>query len=372
MVNVAKRLIQPNIQAIINYCEQNPKELDLLLTKDYSKEKFNLNYPFFVDSTENVDNERYWKKVYLILGNSLRITNDWYARNVNQFIKYIESIGIIPEVDNTEKTNSNNSAKKNTENSEISEFNNWPAWKLPAEEEIYQLAQITTKYIRFLNPEIIKAITENNIEHCEEWRNLLSINNINPDLYLWHLSPCSFPGVRRYAGKERRNFRKQKNKISNALKLDDNDFPKEIWSFIFTGKEFRKIGPNDYSLAHLFDHKEYKNRMKEELEFHNEDNNPEPPYFGLYTCPTNTVFIPNSLIKPTDFNLTLRRLLFQKAESLYKDYCNVLPPFIKIPKPENEKWNIEKFQWGECVGTLENVNAFLDYRNDIMKEMLGY
>jgi hypothetical protein len=264
--------------------------------------------------------------------------------------------------------------KRNTVTARTNSQSNWPKWELPAEEEIYQLAQIATKYIKFLNPAIIKKITEDNIEHYEEWRNFLQKNNINPDLYLWELSPCCFPGVRRYAGsKEIAYFRKQtkmeRNEIPNALQLDNNDFPKQIWSFIFRGKSFGKFGPDDYSLAHLFDHKESKNRMGEELEFINKENNFEA-YFGLYTCPSNTVYIPTSLLKPTDFNLTLRRLLFQKAESLYQDYCNILPPFMKIPKPINEKWNINNFQWGNCVGALNNISIFITYRNNFMKELM--
>jgi len=251
---------------------------------------------------------------------------------------------------------------------------NWPIWELPTEEEIYQLAKITTKYIRFLNPDIIKAIVENNEEHYEEWRKLLTLHNINPDLYLWKLSPCCFPGIRRYAGgKEIAYFRKQtemnKSEIQNALKLDDNSFPKQIWSFIFRGKKFGNFGPDAYSLAHLFDHKESKNRMKDELEYINGNDNTKS-YFGLYTCPSNTVYIPNSLLKPTDFNSTLRKLLFRKAESLYKDYCNILPPFIKISNFENEKWNIENFLWSECVGTIDNINLFLDYRNSYLEEIV--
>jgi hypothetical protein len=247
---------------------------------------------------------------------------------------------------------------------------NWPTWELPIEDEIYQLAQIATKYIRFLNPKIIETITLDNIEHYNEWYDLLSINNINPNLYLWEMSPCCFPGVRRHAGrKEIAFFKKQpelnKNEIPNALKLDDNDFPKQIWSFTFRGKQFGKFGPAAYSLAHLFDHKASKNRMEDELEFINENKFSEP-YYGLYTCPSNTVYVPNSLLRPTDFNLTLRRLLFLKAESLYKDYCNILPPFIKIPNFEDEKWNIENFKWGECVGNTDNVSIFLCYRNNFM------
>jgi hypothetical protein len=265
--------------------------------------------------------------------------------------------------------------KKNAIIKSINKQLNWPKWELPTEDEIFKLAQITTKYIRFLNPIIIEKITENNIENYEEWRNFLTSKNINPELYLWELSPCCFPGIRRYAGsKEIAYFRKQtemeKHEIPNALKLDDNDFPKQIWSFIFRGKQFGKSGPDNYSLAHLFDHKESKNRMEEELEFTNNENI-NTAYFGLYTCPSNTVYIPTSLLKPTDFNLTLRRLLFQKAESLYKNCCNMLPQFIKIPKAENDKWDINNFEWGNCVGTLDNINLFITYRKNIMNKLMG-
>jgi len=252
---------------------------------------------------------------------------------------------------------------------------NWPKWELPTEEEIYQFAKIITRYIRFLNPDIIKAITEDNKKHFEEWHKLLSSHKINQDLYLWELSPCCFPGIRRHAGsKEIAYFRKQiemnENEIQDALKLDDNDFPKQIWSFIFRGRQFSKIGPDAYSLAHLFDHKKSKNRMKNELEFKNGNNYIELSYFGLYTCPSNTVYIPSSLLKPTDFNSTLRKLLFKKAESLYKNYCNILPPLIKIPNFENEKWNIENFEWSECVGNTDNISSFLSYRNKIMSDFI--
>jgi len=262
----------------------------------------------------------------------------------------------------------NNATKSNSQQ-------NWPKWKLTTEKETYKLAQIITKYIRFLHPSIIEAITEDNTKHSEEWHKILSKNGVkNPDLYLWESSPCCFPGVRRYAGsKEIASFRKHtemnKNDIPNALKLDDNDFPKQIWSFVFRGKAFNKTGPDDYSLAHLFDHKEYKNRMEEgeEVEFI-DGHKYSLPYYGLYTCPSNTVYIPNSLIKPTDFNKNLRLLLFQKAESLYKDCCNILPPFIKISSSNDEKWDIENFKWAKCVGNMENIDLFLDYRRKFYED----
>ena len=198
-------------------------------------------------------------------------------------------------------------------------------WEPPSDNDIYQLAQITTKYIRFLNPKIVKAITEENKKHHDDWRKLLKQKKVNPELYLWDKSPCCFPGVRRYTNSEKKNFRKRKGK--NALRLDDNDFPKHIWSFILNGEEFKiKRGKNVYVLAHLFDTKKYKNRMEIELDFPKGEKFSEP-YFGLFTCPTNTIYIPDELSAPTDYNPSFRRLLFQKAESLIRiiaTYCLLL------------------------------------------------
>lgn len=38
----------------------------------------------------------------------------------------------------------------------------WPDWDMPAAEECYQLAQATTKYLRFLAPEIVEAVVNDN------------------------------------------------------------------------------------------------------------------------------------------------------------------------------------------------------------------
>ena len=135
------------------------------------------------------------------------------------------------------------------------------------------------------------------------------------------------------------------------------------------GKPFGKFGPDHYSLAHLFDHKKANNRTREELKFDDNYDFSEA-FYGLYTCPTNTVYIPTALLKPTDFNLKLRLLLFQKAEDLYKNCCNILPTFVKVPEAENEKWNIHNFQWSECVGTVDHMDKFFDYRKDIMKNLI--
>ena len=242
----------------------------------------------------------------------------------------------------------------------------WPKWDQPNEDECFELAKITTKYIRFLHPEIIKRIVENNDEIKEAVNAIFGSYGIQADLYLWEKSSCCFPGVRRHAGSsEISAYRKRStlDSIEDAICLDDNDFPKQIWSFIFRGKQFSKYGPNGYSLAHLIDHKKDKNRMSEEFNFYTKKNFYKP-FYGLYTCASNSVFIPNNLIKPTDFNGAIRNLLFRKAESLYGDYCNLVPPGIEIKKDYNSKWEIDNFEWSEPVGNLDYIEIFLDFRRE--------
>ena len=254
----------------------------------------------------------------------------------------------------------------------IRQVNDWPTWEQPNDEECYQLAKVTTKYIRFINPEIVRCIVEENEKERESISEALSSHGINPDLYLWEKSSCCFPGVRRYAGSSEISAYRKRSEISeieDALILDDNDFPKQLWSFIFRGTQFSKFGPAGYSLAHLVDHKKEKNRMEDEFIF------PagfkfESPFYGLYTCATNAVYIPNSLMKPTDFNGQIRNLLVRKAMELYQPICNIIPPSIKLKENNVEKWRLENFEWADPIGTLDNIEAFLEFRRKKLREII--
>ena len=94
-------------------------------------------------------------------------------------------------------------------------------------------------------------------------------------------------------------------KLRGALRLDDNDFPKQIWSHVFLGKKFPKHGPVGYALAHLADHKNYGNRHDSDFEVKGDTKE----LHGLFTAATNSVYVPVGLIKPTDFGSRLRNLL---------------------------------------------------------------
>jgi hypothetical protein len=246
----------------------------------------------------------------------------------------------------------------------------WPEWNLPSDEELLQLAKLTVPYICFLHPDIVGFIVADNQLHREKWHAHLAEYGVDPSLYLWEGSPCAFPGVRRYAGSA--EIAQHRKKITatarpgNAIALDDNSYPKQIWSFVFLGKRFPNHGPSGYSLAHLVDHKNYKNRERNEITNNHSDEVSELALFGLYTSVTNSVYMPNGLIRPTDFSFLLRNLIQRKADAIYGKFCKLLPPHLSFRTNDSEAWSLDAFDWREPVGTSDHVQAFLWYRNGKM------
>jgi hypothetical protein len=250
----------------------------------------------------------------------------------------------------------------------------WPEWKLPSNEDLLRLARITVPYIRFLHPDIVRAVVDDNQDRREAWCSRLADHGIEPCLYLWEGSACAFPGVRRYAGSTEIAQHRRRMEVTagpaNALKLDDNSYPKAIWSFVFRGERFKNEGPSGYSLAHLADHKKYKDRRQEEFDSHEKGDSLET-FFGLFTSVANTVYMPSGLIRPTDFSFPLRNLIQRKAFETYGIFCNLLPPHLSIRPAQSDSWSLDAFQWCEPVGTLAHLSAFLKYRTEEMEKLLS-
>ena len=76
----------------------------------------------------------------------------------------------------------------------------WPVWPQPNDEDLLKLARAMAPFVRFLDPGIVGAVAEDNRRLGAEWSSRLEALGIDPAIYLWEGSPCSFPGVRRYAG----------------------------------------------------------------------------------------------------------------------------------------------------------------------------
>lgn len=249
----------------------------------------------------------------------------------------------------------------------------WPQWPQPTDEALLKLVQVLAPLVRFLDPAIIGAITEDNRRHRDEWSARLDELGVHPAIYLWDDSPCAFPGVRRYAGStEIAGFRKRLSldvPPAQCLALDDNDYPKHLWAFVCTGRPFRKKGPDGYQLAHLLDHKTHGNRWQEELDG-STDAVERTPLFGLFTSAANTAYLPAALLRPTDFSYRLRTLLQRRALALYGNVCRMVPPYLAIKACDNPLWRVERFDWSEPAGDMAHLPDFLAFRRKCMNELI--
>ena len=249
----------------------------------------------------------------------------------------------------------------------------WPVWPQPNDEDLLELARAMAPFVRFLDPGIVYAVVQDNRRLGAEWRSRLAELGIDPAIYLWEGSPCAFPGVRRHAGStEIAAFRRRAapdEAPSQCLALDDNDYPKHLWAFVFTGKQFRKRGPDGYQLAHLFDHKAHGNRWRDELDLPPNTDEPAPLY-GLFTSAANSVYAPGAFLRPTDFSPRLRSLIQRRALQLYGNICRVVPPPLALKPCEDPSWALDNFRWSAPVGGMDHVPDFLEFRRERISELI--
>jgi hypothetical protein len=305
----------------------------------------------------------------LNIDNDKKKTSDSKSSYKN-YLAFLEALQM--GIDFNENNLKSKSLNTDKEKQVLKNSSNWPTWIQPSDEEILQSTKIGSKYYQFLNPDIIKAITDDNEKHRSKWREGLVDKGIDPELYLWEGSPCAFPGVRRYAGKlERQSFYSEKGENENnkyAVKLDDNSYPKQIWSYVFRNRPFPKHGPVGYTLAHMIDHKDHKNRCADEFIYLN--NRTPDVLYGLYSSPANAVYVPSSLYKPTDHSQLVRNLLIRKSMELYGGICNLVPDWMQVKDSFLPDWELERFNWNNPVGSLENIKSFLKYRENEINRLL--
>ena len=249
----------------------------------------------------------------------------------------------------------------------------WRVWPQPSDEDFLELARAMTPFVRFLDPGIVYAVAEDNRRMGAEWSSRLKALGTDPAIYLWEGSPCAFPGVRRYAGSTEIAVFRQRAAPDEVppqcLALDDNDYPKHLWAFVFTGKPFRKQGPDGYQLAHLFDHKQHGNRWRDELDLPPDMDEPAPLY-GLFTSAANSVYTPGAFLRPTDLSPGLRSLIQRRALQLYGNICRVVPPPLAVKLCEDPNWALDNFLWSAPVGGMERVPDFLEFRRERMGELI--
>ncbi|SMN10912.1 hypothetical protein SPBRAN_1087 [uncultured Candidatus Thioglobus sp.] len=91
------KLVKTHIKKINSFCENEKHEFEKLLNPEDCKDTFGTNYPFYKEKSliDSHNRRRYWATPYTVGDKTVRITNDWYSRHQDSFLKYLLSKKII-------------------------------------------------------------------------------------------------------------------------------------------------------------------------------------------------------------------------------------------------------------------------------------
>jgi len=213
-----------------------------------------------------------------------------------------------------------------------------------------------------LHPDIVHYISNANLKFKEEFQ-LHSHERLNNQEFLFEGSDCVFPGVRRPINKET-SGRKWKNNIyEDGTILNDNTYPRHIWSFLVCGKAYssnswKNTGLNAFELAHIFGHKTDETDL-EKSSFEKFDENKNP--YALFTSASNVALIPKGLTKPTDKLESIKLCYYQRHIDLYGENFYHISGLKRELVPE---WYRE-IKWLEPILPPEwkhKVDLLLEYR----------
>ncbi len=93
-------LVKHHIRKIFYYCDtEDHSEFSRLTSLEYSNNTFGINFPFCteLDQISADQSRRYWRDTYIVRGNNVRVSSQWYARHREQFCEYLIRLGIATE-----------------------------------------------------------------------------------------------------------------------------------------------------------------------------------------------------------------------------------------------------------------------------------
>jgi len=181
-----------------------------------------------------------------------------------------------------------------------------------------------------------------------------------------------FPGVRRFVGrlnqKELLKFVPEKGCI-----IDDNRFPRYLWSYVATGSGYngtswKTSGLSEFELAHIFSHKPNERGLEKELF---EDFDPSQSPHGLFTCAGNVVLVPKGFAKPTDGLPAVRIAFFKRYIELYGEV--ILPGLRGMKEKMIPDW-YDDLEWNEPILPPDwrtRAEALMEYRNRRLKSLFA-
>lgn len=243
------------------------------------------------------------------------------------------------------------------------------------------IAIILAKISHHIHPKIVKLIQDENTEFKAKFAKIKH-PNCNSEAFLYEGSDCVFPGFRRPINREKNPRWKNKVYEADGTILNDNTFPRHIWSFLTVNRPYSggKNGTwtsshlDKFELAHIFAHKTDERKSEEKM-FLSGGNKIEP--YGLFTSASNVVLIPKGFAKPTDHLDEIKKCFFKRHLDLYGNNLIGLSNFNESQLPE---WYDEvESNWAEPIlpdDWEKRIENLLKYRKDYLikkyarKEML--
>ncbi|OAV74855.1 hypothetical protein Barb7_01587 [Bacteroidales bacterium Barb7] len=221
---------------------------------------------------------------------------------------------------------SNNDKKeKKREASMIFEF---PDLSISTEIE-KEIAIILGKACHHIHPEIVNRIVQANKEFKSEFQEICrKSGKLDANTFLFEGSDCVFPGVRRCINKEKEDKEdkeeKRKNWKNNIYEndhtiLNDNTFPRYLWTFLsmnksYNGSTWKESGLSKFELAHIFGHKKDEKELEKRVFKHYDES--KLPY-AFFTSASNVILLPNGLMKPTDKLESVKIAFYKRHIDLY-------------------------------------------------------
>lgn len=99
------KVVQRSIPAIFEYCEtQDPTEFSRLQDARYSKDTFDVNYPFCqpIAKIGPDQSRRFWVKRYSVHGVTVRVTSQWFnpptSNSLPLLLTYLERRGLLAQI----------------------------------------------------------------------------------------------------------------------------------------------------------------------------------------------------------------------------------------------------------------------------------
>jgi hypothetical protein len=234
-----------------------------------------------------------------------------------------------------------------------------------------ELAILLGKVTHHLHPKIVNYIINANRDFKPEFQRY-SNPEIRSEEFLFDGSDCIFPGVRRPINKETIGAKWKNNIYQDGTILNDNTYPRHIWSFIKSGKAYssnswKSTGLNAFELAHIFGHKADETHLeKKSFSQFYETKNP----YSLFTSASNVVLIPKGLAKPTDKLESIKLCYYQRHIDLYGEKFYHISGFRRELLPT---WYNE-INWLEPIlpkDWKEKIDMVLEYRSRHLRSKYG-